>query len=182
MELLFKRKIGNFDENTSMKKLTSVLVLFFIMISCSKSFAQDNIITASDFAPLLGSGWKGSLTYIDYTSNKPTTIPVNLSVSQINDTSFELSLTFPDEPQANGADTMHILNDGTYLDNKKIVSVQKSGDVTTITGESTGSDNDKPAQFKYTYVISSSEFSITKEVKYDDSSEYFVRNKYQFNK
>lgn len=152
------------------------------MISCSKGFAQDNIITASDFAPLISTNWKGNLTYTDYTSGKLTKIPVNLSVMQINDTSFELSLNFPDEPQANGADTIHILNDGTYLDNKKIVSVQKSGNAATITGESTGSDNNKPAQFRYTYVISLSKFTITKEVRYDDSNEYFLRNKYQFNK
>lgn len=171
----------NLNKNITMRKLISMFVLF-LFVNINSANSQDNIITATDFAPLVSTNWKGNLAYTDYTSGKLTTIPVNLSVMQINDTSFELSLNFPDEPQANGADTIHILNDGTYLDNKKIVSAQKSGDATTITGESTGSDNNKPAQFKYTYIISSSEFTIMKEVKYDDSNEYFLRNKYQFNK
>lgn len=164
-----------------MKKLISLCVLF-LFANINPASSQENIITASDFTPLIGTGWKGNLTYTDYTSGKFTVIPAELSVSQINDTSFELFIKFPYEPHANSADTIHILNGGTYLDNEKIVSVQRSEGTTTITAETIGTDNNKPAQFKFTYSINSDEFIIMKEVKNDDSPGYFVRNKYMFNK
>ena len=59
--------------------MTTLFTLLFL-IFFGATQAQDTVV-ADDLAPLLGE-WKGSLTYVDYSSNKPYTMPANLTVKQ----------------------------------------------------------------------------------------------------
>ena len=108
-----------------MKKLLIVLMLMPVF-----GFTQTiSSVTAKDFKTAFGK-WKGSLTYLDYSSGKPYTMPANITVSKNKDNKQQLILAFeyPDEPKANGKDTLVISDDGLQIDGAVIVSKTKDSD------------------------------------------------------
>src|SRR5918993_1043340 len=80
-------------------------------------------LKADDFAPLAGAQWKGTLTYLDYRSNKKTSIPSNLTVTQsaADKRSWTFDYQYPKEPQADGKKTVTIGEDGTTVNDEKVV-------------------------------------------------------------
>ena len=46
---------------------------------------------------------------------------------------------------------------------------------------SEGNDNGKPAEFLKIVEVTPDQIFVTKKVKYKDTSDYFVRNKYTYN-
>ena len=62
------------------------------------------------------------------------------------------------------------------MKSKKILS---NGQVQIIT-EYFGKDNNKKAQIKNVYIIGQSEFIMRKEVKYDNSDVWLMRNEYKY--
>lgn len=160
--------------------------IYLVIILCVFAFSfitDDPVIKEDDLILLTGKKWTGTLTYLDYSSKKEVSIPVDLTVTQSSEykNSFILKYEYTDEPDANGSDTVLISDDGKYLGDKKITSRSDLLNNTLgIITEESGEDDNRPAMFRHIYLISDSIFSIKKEVKFNDESEYFKRNVYEF--
>jgi hypothetical protein len=109
-----------------MKKIIRVLVLsstLLITTICSAQVSFKTIL--KDFTKLSGS-WQGSLTYLDYSSGKPYTMPADIEVNRIDKSNkFIFSNSYPNEKSANSIDTVSLSKDGKYINNELIKSRRK---------------------------------------------------------
>ena len=139
-------------------------------------------VSVKDFKPAFGK-WKGTLTYLDYTSGKPYSMPCNISVEKNKSNSQHLILSFeyPNEQKANDKDTAVISTDGKMIDDELVVSKSKLKGVTQIVTEKNGVDgNDRrKALFRYTFEFSNNSFSKRKEVLFDGEDKWILRNDYK---
>lgn len=167
--------------------LKSLCVLFLSFVSCAGIASVNSETTVKvllkDFQKLTGY-WEGTLTYLDYTSGKSFTMRADVEIKRIiNKRTFQFSNIYPEESNANSADTVTISKNGDYINSEKIISRKKSkdGSIEIITEESGTDGNDnKNATFRFTYKISSATFSKMKEVKFEDSSEWILRHVYKY--
>ena len=75
------------------------VVLFSFLFISLFSFAQEpKKVSVNDFSPALGK-WKGSLTYLDYTSGKPYTMPAWVEIVP-GKSQVVLGYEYPNEPKA----------------------------------------------------------------------------------
>jgi hypothetical protein len=156
-----------------------ILIVFALLFSF-ENYAQ-NTVTTDDLKPLLGK-WSGTLTYIDYSSSKPYTMPANLNVKQgKNDYHFLLFNSFPNEPKANNKEKLKISKNGEVLNNHVVTSKQQISDERLqITTEYSGKDNNKQALIRNIYILGENQFVIRKEVKYINSEEWLIRNEFEY--
>jgi hypothetical protein len=164
--------------------MRSILVAFVSFI-CVPVFSQkpDKISTV-DFTAALGA-WKGKLTYLDYSSGKPYTMPANVTISVNAKAKGQiiLVLIYPDEPKANGTDTLVISENGTELNGAKLVSkkITGEGSVQIITDEEGNDGNDnKKAVIRHIYTMNKNNFSNRKEVRFAGTDTWVLRNEYVF--
>ena len=158
------------------------LSFLFTIIAALATTAQNAVVTAEDLAALEGSKWTGTLSYVDYSSNKKTSIKSALLVKKSADKSntWIFDYEYPDEPKANGSSVI-TLADGGKIFNEQIVVEKVAGNAEApmrIVTTKPGTDNDKKALFRYTYLVSRRSLTIKKEVQLDGSSEWFERNTY----
>jgi hypothetical protein len=165
-----------------MKKLLIVLILLPVF-----GFTQSiSSVTEKDFKPAFGK-WKGSLTYLDYSSGKPYTMPANINVTKNKENKQQLILAFeyPNEPKANGNDTLVISDDGLQIDGAVIVSKIKNSDgsIVIITDKEgvDGNDN-RSATLRHIYTISKKVFSNRKEVRFKGEEKFILRNEYKMSR
>lgn len=139
-------------------------------------------VSVKDFKPAFGK-WRGSLTYLDYTSGKPYSMPCNVTVSADKSNKRQLFFDFeyPNEPQANGKDTIVISPDGKMMGDEIVVSNEKQNGVTKIIAERNGLDgnDNRKAILRHTYLVSKKSFSMRKEVKFDGEDKWILRNEYK---
>ena len=138
-----------------------------------------------DLRRLTGARWTGTLTYTDYRSNKRISIPSNLFVKEADGdaSAWVFEYEYPDEPKANGKQTLKLGEGGTVLDGETVVErTGLDGGALKFVTEKRGTDNDKSALFRYTYTISSSSFTVKKEVRYEGATEFFERNTYNWSR
>ena len=163
-------------------------ILFVIAVLCFGTLqAQLNesrqAVRTSDFRYALGE-WKGSLTYLDYSSGKPFTMPANVTLTNsANQNELVFAFTYPKEPKANGNDTLHIGNQGMEIDGAAVVSkkVNLDGVLEIITEKKSVDGNDnKKAVIRHIYTIYNNTFSNRKEVKFDGEEKWILRNEYSF--
>ena len=156
-------------------------VLFFITIFAG-SAQTTSTISSKDLKVIKGS-WYGSLTYLDYSSNKPYTMPADVYVSQAGKNTFILSHTYPDEPKANSADTIIISGNGKMINEEPVKSIRKpdngNKEIVTEYLSVDGNDN-KPAIIRHTYTVGKSFFSVRKEVQFTGQNEWLKRNEYRY--
>ena len=146
---------------------------------------QSAKVLPEDLRRLTGARWAGMLTYTDYGSNKRVSIPSTLTVKEATGdaSSWVFEYEYPDEPKANGKQTVKLDEGGTRLDGETVVErTSLDGGLLRIVTERRGTDNDKPALFRYTYLIGPSSFSVKKEARYDGASEFFERNVYSWSR
>ena len=67
----------------------SLIVLVSQSINAQKSLPEDA------FSPLFEHHWTGTLTYLDYSSNKEVAIPVEMDVTPTGGRPFKLAFTYP---------------------------------------------------------------------------------------
>ncbi|NNM15901.1 MAG: hypothetical protein HKO56_04510 [Bacteroidia bacterium] len=157
-----------------------IIVLLLLFSQTNYAYAQ-NSITPSDLKVLQGD-WTGSLTYIDYRSNKPYTMPADLVVKQgNNENQLSLHNSYPNEPKANNKEKIKISKEGDYLNKKPIKSIDRSteGQI-QITTEYTGKDNNQEALIRNVYILGENQFIIKKEVKFDNSDKWLKRNEFNY--
>ncbi len=147
------------------------------MLVCLSTQAQSVQIT--DLVSSVGS-WEGKLTYLDYSSGKPYTMSANIKISLTeNKSGFVMAYDYPNEPQANAIDTTYL--NGQFFGKEKIVGFPKAVVdgftlVTQLEGED-GNDS-KKAILRHTYQLKLNAYSITKEVKFEGTELWILRNEY----
>ena len=161
-----------------------VCVFSFLLVYAGHVTAQpQTVVSAADFRQLSGQ-WKGTLSYLDYTSNKPFTMPAFVTVSPTADSnSFVLYTRYSEEPKANAADTLSLKNNGRYINDERVISRTKtlSGHWEIIT-ENAGVDGNENRQaiFRHIYTIGPNEFIRRKDVRFTDEAHWFTRYTYSF--
>jgi hypothetical protein len=144
---------------------------------------QSPRVSAEDLRGLTGARWTGTLTYLDYRSNKRVSIPSNLTVTQTDgdETAWVFEYEYPDEPKANGKQTLKLGDGGSLFDGGTVVErTSLEGGRFRLVTEKRGKDNDKEALFRFTYTLDRSTFTIKKEVKPEGAAEFFERNTYSW--
>jgi hypothetical protein len=159
--------------------------LSIVFIVAAFAFVKDPGRISSDFFKPAFGNWKGTLTYLDYTSGKPFNMLANVSININAKNSNEIifSYQYPDEPKANGNDTLEIKAEGKMIDDAKVTSTSVSADGTLqIETERYGIDgNDsKKAIIKHVYIISKKSYISRKEVKFIGEQNWIRRNEYSF--
>ena len=177
-----RRRFFCLFKKNSMKKLLACLLL----IPALAFIQATNPVSVKDFKPAFGE-WKGSLTYMDYSSGKPYTMPANIIINKdkSNDHRLILDFQYPDEPKANEKDTLIISNDGLRIDDAMVISKEKSvGGVLQIITEEPGVDgnDNRKAVLRHIYSISKRTFFSRKEVKFDGQEKFMIRNEYKMSR
>lgn len=172
-----------------MKKIN--LIIWAVLFSSSILIAQTSIdsnkrfIEKSDIQNLMGE-WDGTLTYIDYNTSNPYSMPSQLEIkTKKKHQKLLLYYTYPNEPKANSKSKIRISKDRSKINNKSIISRTKLLDGTTqIITEFSGKDgNDhKSATIRNIYIIGDETFIVRKEVQFDGTTEWLKRNEYNFNR
>ena len=164
-----------------MKRSTYLIaVIFALAIS---EYSQSPRLTAGDLRPLEGKQWIGELTYLDYQSKKPTSIKSNVTVSRRSSDKLKWTFTmqYPLEPKADRVDEVVLSEDGRTFDGETVTESTRSPDGTLrIVTTMAGKDDHRDATIRHTYLVGPKAFSIKKEVKFDGSDTYFVRNTYRW--
>jgi hypothetical protein len=163
----------------AMKKLLIALLLlpFF-------AFTQTiSPVIIKDFKPAFGK-WTGSLTYLDYSSGKPYTMPANVTISKGSDNKQQLLLAFeyPDEPKANGNDTLVISDDGLNIDGATVVAKTKNNDgslVIITDKEGVDGNENRSATLRHIYTVGKKIFSNRKEVRFKGEEKFILRNEFK---
>jgi len=167
--------------------LAHFLIVLVVLLTGQISAQQETseisstLVKPGDLQVLIGD-WTGSLTYMDYSSNKPYTMPSNLLVKQgSNEYQIILQFSYPNEPKANSKEKISIAKDGKQLNKNMVKSRQEmSVGLVKITTENQGKDNNKKALIRNTYLLGTNQFIISKEVKFENSEEWLKRNEYSF--
>ena len=152
----------------------------------SDSADVTTLIQSTDFDPLAGPVWSGTLTYLDYTSNKSTTIRSTLLVKSISPGVWTWATGYNDEPDANSSSDVRVIEKGAAIQSgdtvERVVSRVRRGENVTITTQHDSTDNNRPATIQRVYVISPGRFSIRKLVKVEGESEFFERHVYNWSR
>lgn len=167
------------------RSITSLLTLAAAALTLVGCAGPAKLVPA-DIDQLAGERWKGTLTYLDYTSNKPTTIPSSLAVTRVpsQPSAWEFAFGYSDEPQADNRNTVVLSPDGRTFAGETVLERSTlppggGGGMRIVTTEE-GKDDNKPATMRYVYLITPSEFSITKFVKFAGSSNEIERHTYRW--
>jgi len=168
-----------------MNLLVKITLCAFMTLSMINLQGQEAKITKTDINNLVGE-WEGSLTYLDYSSNKPYSMPCNASISVIEKMNhIKVSYTYPNEPKANSKFKLKVSKDGTKIDKEKLTSrtTDEEGNI-VLTIEKPGKDGNeqKTAMIRQSYIIGVEVFIVRKEVKFTGTTDWLVRNEYKFTK
>ena len=165
-----------------MKRIITAILMISSLLVASKSYGQ-NTIVPEDLNILLGD-WKGDITYVDYGTNEPFTMPAEMVIKKgKNKYQFQLFINYPKEKNANSKDKIKISKDGTRINNIDIKSIEtfSDGQLQIIT-EYLGKDDNKKAQIRNTYNFGKTNLFFRKEVKFETSKNWIVRNEYNYAK
>ena len=160
-----------------------ILLILIAVQSFGVFSATEARIKRNDLQILTGAQWSGTLTYLDYRSRKPVSIPVNLSVKPNagDDRSWVFTYNYPDEPHANSEEILRLSKDGRSINGEVVLERTDLRDNTIrVVTEKKGEDDNRSASIRYTYLLNVSSFSITKEVRYEGDDKYFERNFYRW--
>ncbi len=164
---------------TIMKTLNLAILIAFVFIVSAT--AQTAKISADDLKVIEGPQWTGTLTYLDYGTNKQTSIKSNVTVSRPDPVklTWTFDYQYPEEPKANSKDDVVLSQDGKTFDGETVTERIKQADGTLrIVTTKEGVDNGKKSLYRFTYLAGKNSFSVKKEVRQEGSPEFFVRNEY----
>jgi len=135
--------------------------------------------TIGDFASLEGEDWSGELEYLNYGSDKRSTIPVRMVVRKADGRAMPYGFIYPGEEHKNARERLRVSRDGARLNGQTIVQryIDRNGSLVVVT-EGKGRDDRRPADIRLTYVISDTSFINRKDVRFE-GGEYITRNEYR---
>ncbi|MFK7813765.1 MAG: hypothetical protein AB8B59_14820 [Maribacter sp.] len=159
---------------------TSLIILTVCITSLSSA---QNTIAPEELTVLLGK-WKGTLTYSNYSDGIPFSMPAELEVTKgKNQYQLELFTSYPKEPNANSKGMIKISKDGTKVNKEPITSIEQlPNERVQIITEYQGKDDGKKALIKNVYIIGKTNLIIRKEVKFDSSDTWLIRNEYSYSR
>jgi hypothetical protein len=155
----------------------------FLLIVANFAAAQTAVLTPEDLKLFEGEKWTGTLTYLDYSSNKNTSIKSNLIVTRKADkpATWTFTYEYPDEPKANDSSDASLTDGGAKFFGENVVeNVYDGNKELRLVTTQPGTDNGKKALFKYTYRVGAKTLNIKKEVQIEGTSEWFLRNEYSW--
>jgi len=140
-------------------------------------------VTMADFKPLEGDDWTGTLTYLDYGSDKLVTIPTKAAMTVKSETLLKYEISYPKEPWENTKSSFKISHSGRVLDGHVLTSrkLLYDGNLFLETLHD-GEDDERPAEIRMTYIVGSTNFTLIKNVRFDDSEDFKNRNVYAFSR
>lgn len=159
-----------------------LLLNIFFVITAFSFMSDEPVITSDDLNILTGKKWSGKLTYLDYKSNKEVSIPAEITIEKTEDAdAFIFINEYPDEPKANGSETIRIEDNGKLFGNETVtLKISDEEGSLKIVTERDGMDDDKPALIRHTYFISKTKFTIQKDVNFRDGNNFLKRHIYEF--
>lgn len=139
-------------------------------------------VTPDDLAPLVGSGWTGTLTYRDYSPPfGEVTIEAALDVRETPE-GLVFNYIYPKEPQANSERPFLLSADGTVLDEEAVIAVTRAPDAVNIRTSAACEDAGQAATCTYDYSIAAKTFTVRKSVQVTGEAETFTRNTYRLSR
>lgn len=161
--------------------MRNILSALLLLLSVGVTAQPAPSVTVADFSQALGQ-MKGNLTYLDYSSGKPYTMPAWITLRNSEGLLIR-SLEYPDEPKANQTDTLLIGAKGTFFNGAKLVNKQtlSNGSLQLVT-EKTGKDgnDNKPAILRITYTFGTNLIVIRKDVRFEGEEKWIQRHEYSF--
>jgi len=141
-------------------------------------------VVASDFDVLQGDSWSGTLTYLDYSSGKTTTIRSTLQVTRVAEGSWTFAVGYNDEPHANAADEVRLEQGGLAIRSGDSVEhvvgrTERTGHIEIVT-EQPGEDNGTAAVIRRVRTIAPREYSLAKYVCPEGQETFFKRHEYRW--
>lgn len=160
-------------------KIKSTLTLLLFLLFLINSNAQVTISTV-DFDVLDNTNWEGTLTYLDYQSNKPTDVATTMQIKIIENT-IEQNIQYVWEPDKNVKAKTTIKKNGKFFGKQEVISklVRSDGSI-LVTTTAKGRDDGKKATFYFTYEFDKDNYKVIKEVQFLNSKERFMRNTYKY--
>lgn len=143
-------------------------------------------VLAADLDRLTGAPWRGTLTYLDYTSKKPTEIRSTLTFARVTpqpaEPSWTMSIGYTDEPQADSGEVVALQQRGRVLSEETIIerSELPDGRGVRFVAEAEGQDDRRDARIRHVYTITAHEFTLQKLVRFRGDSEFFERHVYRW--
>lgn len=159
--------------------MKKIFLLLCILASISGN-AQYRLSIA-DFQQLSGT-WKGQLTYLDYTSNKPVSMEANTLFEMVSDSSFDQFIYYTAEPHKNADSRYTIRDNGRALNEMKLVERKAEKGKLLLVFEYRGPDgnDNRMATMQRIIELTGNELKITKMVKYDGEGKFIQRHQYYF--
>lgn len=171
--------------------LRRLLVAVAVVVSQSAPVAaqaKPAAVTPADIDRLTGAPWKGTLEYLDYTSQKQVTIKSTLAVRRLpaqsdGTTAWSMAVGYTDEPDANSGETATLSADGRTFRGEVVQerSVDAAGTLRIVT-EQDGPDDNRPARFRFVYLIAPTTVSIQKLVRFAPTEAFFERHIYRWSR
>jgi hypothetical protein len=135
-----------------------------------------------------GTAWRGTLTYLDYTSTTRETITSNVRVRRDEGAGgWRWDVSYTDEPHADAGAALSISADGQTLRNgdsaQRIISEEspQPGEL-VLTTEERGQDDGRAATIRRVYRFEPRMLTLTKFVQFegDSAGAEFVRHEYRW--
>jgi hypothetical protein len=143
---------------------------------------KDATLKANDLLQLPGT-WEGQLTYLDYSSGKPYSMPAHVNITTIKqNAAYGFAFIYPDEPKANSTDTILVDLKQQTIDGHAVQKVTRTDSLIWIetTHTSVDGNDNKPALIRHTYAIGKSKLSIRKDVQFTGTATWIQRHEYLF--
>jgi len=155
--------------------------LFYVLLLISQYGTAQTKISSDELNSLMGE-WTGSLTYMDYSTNEPFSMPANVTVKPgKNHKQILLFYEYPNEPQANSKGKVTVSKEGSAINGNPLVSRENlENGSAQFTTETTGKDNNENALIRNVYIVGEKRFIIRKEVKFENTEEWLQRNEFKF--
>ena len=163
-----------------------MLPLLVIIAACAQvDCGPVDRVRFDDIQQLVGRRWTGTLTYMDFSSKKTTSIPSTLTV--VRDSSqpatWVWNIGYTDEPQYDSGLSVTLREDGRFLQDERVLRRRKSADGSVeIVTETKGKDDNRPAILRHVYRFGRTEASRQLLVKVEGSSTFFQRHIYRWSR
>ena len=159
----------------------NMLVIFFLV--GMTLHAQYSDLSPNDLRPV-GGQWEGELTYTDYSDDlSKSTLPCTMNIYwKGNKAKITTGFVEPNGKVLHDVSYLRLVKKGRVV---KFNGVKYSVD--SFNGANgqlqmvligAGRDNLRPATIRQTIALDQEKLLLTKEVKYDGESGFFVRNQY----
>lgn len=159
------------------------LLLLLPFAAAQLLHGQGAKVKPKDLKGLVGC-WTGSLTYLDYSSNASYSMPADLVVTASGSPDAWLCANvYPDEPDANSADTLRLTDKGRKLNGETVTARRRTPDgALEIVTEQAGTDGneDQKATMRRTYTLGNGKYACRKEVRFEGKAEWILRHEYAY--